>query len=281
MEWQELSGNWVLLPRQPVGVIHALGGAFIGATPHLTYRYLLERLAARGFAIIATPFLNTFDHGELADTTLRQFELAYQRLQRLGRLRPGIPLYGLGHSMGCKLHLLINSVLGVERSGNILLAFNNYPAKRSIPGLEPLLDRIASPLQQVQERWGDRLPINLDRDVEFTPNPEETLILVERHYTVRRNLLVKFRQDTLDQTRELMPILSDRFGSLTTVLRLPGNHLTPLGQPLSWQAGDSFSIMDALGQWAKQELYRDLQHLADEICRWLQPLATPSTGKDL
>jgi hypothetical protein len=38
-----------------------------------------------------------------------------------------LPIYGLGHSMGCKVHLLINSLWQVERAGNIYMSFNNYP----------------------------------------------------------------------------------------------------------------------------------------------------------
>ncbi|MFM7906725.1 MAG: DUF1350 family protein, partial [Microcystis sp.] len=27
MNWQEIAGNWVFLPRRPRGIIHFLGGA--------------------------------------------------------------------------------------------------------------------------------------------------------------------------------------------------------------------------------------------------------------
>ena len=50
MNWQEISGNWVYIPRQPRGVIHFLGGAFVAAAPHLTYRLLLEELGKQGYA---------------------------------------------------------------------------------------------------------------------------------------------------------------------------------------------------------------------------------------
>lgn len=63
--WVERSGNFVLRPpspeggdkqQQPLGVIHFLGGAFVGAAPHLTYRYLLESLAEVGYVVVATPY---------------------------------------------------------------------------------------------------------------------------------------------------------------------------------------------------------------------------------
>ncbi|MCZ8057546.1 MAG: DUF1350 family protein, partial [Microcystis sp. LE19-12.2C] len=42
MNWQEIAGNWVFLPRRPRGIIHFLGGAFVAAAPNITYRWLLE-----------------------------------------------------------------------------------------------------------------------------------------------------------------------------------------------------------------------------------------------
>ena len=62
MDWLEIAGNWVLIPRKPLGIIHFLGGAFVATLPHLTYRRLLEFLAQQGYVVIATPFVNTFAH---------------------------------------------------------------------------------------------------------------------------------------------------------------------------------------------------------------------------
>lgn len=62
MNWRPVGQNWVLLPRRPVAVIHFLGGAFVGAAPQFSYGKLLEFLAAQGYVIIATPFINTLDH---------------------------------------------------------------------------------------------------------------------------------------------------------------------------------------------------------------------------
>jgi len=42
MDWQEISGNWVLIPRHPIGIVH-----FLGALAAAHYRWLLEQLAAQ------------------------------------------------------------------------------------------------------------------------------------------------------------------------------------------------------------------------------------------
>ncbi|MBW4647218.1 MAG: DUF1350 family protein [Kastovskya adunca ATA6-11-RM4] len=250
MDWQEISGNWVLIPQRPTGIVHFLGGAFVATAPHVTYRWLLEQLASQGYATIATPFVNTFDHAAIARDVLNRFETTLERLQARGTLgKQYLPIYGIGHSLGCKIHLLIGSLFSVERAGNILISYNNYPARRAIPFVEQL---------------------NLT-NIEFTPSPAQTEELAAKRYLIRRNLLVKFIKDDIDQTLSLSDVLQTRFPDMVTLQILNGNHLTPLGQDVSWQAGNEFTPWDAIGQWMKQEVYRDLNQLKREIIRWLQP----------
>lgn len=255
MYWQEISGNWFLVPEQPRGIIHFLGGAFVAAAPHLTYRWLLEALYVKGYVVIATPFVNTFDHGAIAAETHTTFT---QGLTYLYKQRPSLaelPIYGLGHSMGCKVHLLIGSQESVARTGNIFISFNNFPARKSIP----LLDQIIQLAPDFQ----------LDTQFEFTPNPAQTLSLIEQHYPTPYNLLLKFRRDNIDQTRPLSDVLLQRFPKTTTVRILQGSHTTPIAQDIKWEANGSFSPFDAVGQFFKQEFYRDIKALRAEILYWL------------
>lgn len=255
MDWREVSGNWILAPSRPQAIVHFLGGAFVAAAPTLTYRWLLENLAREGYVIVATPFVNTFDHQAIAKEVLITFEQGLHYLRtRVLTSYPYLPIYGMGHSMGCKVHLLINSLWEVERSGNIFMSFNNYPARRSIPLLEQVIQFTPA------------------FNVEFTPSPEETLALVKQVYPVPRNLLVKFRSDTIDQTRPLSEVLVRRFPELTSVQILRGNHTTPIAQDVTWQSGETFSPLDALGQFLKQEVYRDINQLKQTLLRWLNPV---------
>ncbi|MFK8186113.1 MAG: DUF1350 family protein [Phormidesmis sp.] len=259
MFWQEVSGNWFLVPERPRAIVHFLGGAFVAAAPHLTYRWLLEALYSEGYVVIATPFVNTFDHRAIAQEVLITFQ---QGLTFLTKQRPELnelPIYGLGHSMGCKVHLLIDALHGVERLGNIFISFNNYPARRSIPLLEQAL-------QQAKQFAPD---LQLDTRLEFTPSPEETLSLINEKYRTPYNLLVKFRSDTLDQTRPLSDVLIHRFPKTTTVRIIKGSHTTPIAQDVQWQASASFSPFDAIGQFMKQEFYRDIKGLKSEVVYWL------------
>lgn len=254
MDWLEISDNWVLIPPQPKGIVHFLGGAFVASAPHLTYRWLLEQVARQGYAVVATPFVNTLDHGTIARDVLWTFEDGLEDLFATRRLkRRGLPIYGMGHSMGCKLHLLIGSLYSVRRAGNILISFNNYAARQSIP----LVEQLSSVMP-----------------VEFTPTPDEMNRLISDRYQVRRNLLVRFSKDTIDQTAGLHRILDRRFPGLVTLQQLGGDHQTPLGQDMSWPVvGEVFTPIDALSQWLKQEMYRDLYRLKREVLQWLNPLA--------
>ncbi len=256
MEWQEISGNWVHLPRREVkGIIHFLGGAFVATAPQVSYRSILEQLSQAGYGIIATPFLNTFDHFAIAREVLNNFETVIERLQKTNKLKTGyLPIYGVGHSMGCKLHLLIGSLYDVERAGNILISYNNYPASKAVPFME-------------------QFNVTPVLNIEFAPSPGETEQLIVEQYNVRRNLLLKFTQDDLDQSAKLNSVLQHRFRDLVTLRTLTGNHLTPLNQKLQWQTGELFTPIDAIGQWFNQGMSRNLQSLQRELITWLNPMS--------
>ncbi|MEO1211380.1 MAG: DUF1350 family protein [Cyanobacteria bacterium J06638_20] len=283
--WQNIFDNWVLVPENPRGAIHFLGGAFVATVPQVSYRCLLEGLADEGYVVIATPFVNTLDHGAIAQEVLASFERAWEYVRTRLLRSTYLPLYGMGHSMGCKLHLLIGSQLEQVRDGNILMAYNNYPLRKAVPLGEEVYQvtnqlsaQFATQITQLTEQFAQLAPeVKPNLDVEFTPSPEETSHLVETQYQVKRNLLLKFTTDTIDQTRPLHDILRVRYPEMTSVQILKGNHLTPLSQDLKWQAGESFSPLDAIGQMVnqtmKQTVNRDFYQLQKAILRWLDPVA--------
>ncbi|MEO0407023.1 MAG: DUF1350 family protein [Cyanobacteria bacterium P01_A01_bin.135] len=280
MNWRDVRGNWILMPRNPKAMIHFLGGAFVAGAPHLTYRWLLEQLASEGYVVVATPFINTMDHTAIARQVLLTFDRAQDYL-RDNFQRRHLPIYGLGHSMGCKVHLLIGSLFEEERAGNIFLSFNNFPARRSIPLLEEftqassqvssLFDMAKRSFPALEQLTQSQVnPANTT--MEFVPSPEETMALAADHYRVGRTLLVRFKDDEIDQCQMLHDALQ-RSHKLVTLRSLPGTHLTPLGQDIPWQSGRAFSPIDAMGQLVKQELYRDLNRLKREMLAWLDPVA--------
>ncbi|KIZ06343.1 hypothetical protein MNEG_1607 [Monoraphidium neglectum] len=270
-DWQEIEGSWVLYPpegRRPEAVVHFIGGAFVGAAPQLTYRSLLEALASRGVLVITTPFSTGFDHLRAADEIQYKFDRVASVLAAdIG----GLPVYGVGHSLGSVLHSLICSRYAPERAGNALMAFNNRPATDTIPflspfiapsarALAPLLSQLATPgplratvesatdalrglspslVRQVMPMIDQLSPIFLDVSQgrqEFTPAPDETKSMVRNYYAVRRNLLLRFQDDSIDETLGLAVLLQSSSAvssSLDLSVRtLPGDHIRPLQQVL-------------------------------------------------
>jgi len=266
-----VEGCWVLEPPGGVdaahGVVHFVGGAFVGASPQVSYRLFLEALAAEGFVVVATPFALGFDYVSLSDSCHRRFSRALAASQRPA-LR-ALPQFGVGHSLGTVLHLLagVRQPLGPERVGNVFLSFNCKPATEAIPSFGPAspalqaafplletlreqnplagdLDRLQGELRaaapaQVRELLPvvDQLePLLADVAAgrrEFQPAPAEVRRLVRARYGVARNLLVRFRNDSIDETSELSQLLQGSGSAVGPVLdlsvrALPGDHVRPL-----------------------------------------------------
>ena len=235
--WRQLGELWLLEPSGACnGTLQFIGGSYLAATPQLSYRRLLESLARRHWRILAWSYVPGFDHQAQANAAWRQFRL--QRQSTAG------PLLRLGHSLGCKLHLLAPDG-GRACDGLVALSFNNFSAERSVPLLAELG-------QQFQFRS------------EFSPSPEQTLELVGRSYGQPRNLLVRFNRDELDQSARLLGALRQRPHDRSQLLELPGDHLTPASAGLRRQL---------LGNWADDpSRQRAVDQLAEAIGHWsLQP----------
>lgn len=275
MNWRYQAGNWVLWPVAPKAMIHFLGGAFVATLPHTTYQRLLFTLARQGYGIIATPFLVQFDHQAIALDIKQQFLRTYDHLTQQDARVKQLPIFGLGHSMGCKLHLLLASSLGCDRQGNILISFNNFNSDQSIPFAGWLRDTLQSKV--LREVLEDQVFQDVFQDMfqnsfslEFSPSPQQTLQLIQSQYNIQKNLLIQFSADTLDQTTDLNAILSPKFSTQVVFSRLSGNHLTPLGQDIPLGPSSGIVPFDVIGQWFHQEVYREIHHLEQGILGWLK-----------
>jgi hypothetical protein len=231
--WRQQGDVWELgsSVAAPQGSIEFIGGSYLAATPQLSYRRLLEALAERGWHVLAWSYVPGFDHQSQANQAWRQFR----------SLRgDGPPPLRLGHSLGCKLHLLAPDG-GRSGRGLAALSFNNFSAGRSVPLLAEL---------------GQQLNFRS----EFSPSPEETLRQVASSYRQPRNLLVRFNRDGLDQSRRLLDTLRQRPSDSSAVLELPGDHLTPASAGLR---------RNLLGDWADDpSRQRQIDALAEQITAW-------------
>ncbi|MFM7465695.1 MAG: DUF1350 family protein [Cyanobium sp.] len=223
-------------PDRSFGLVEFIGGSYLAATPQISYRRLLEALAARGWQVRAWSYVPGFDHQSQANEAWRAFRQAREQAP----LEGGTSVLRLGHSLGCKLHLLAPDN-GRTCSGLVALSFNNFSAERSVP----LLAEFA-------QQFGFR--------TEFSPSPSETLRQVSSSYRQPRNLLVRFRSDGLDQSRRLFGVLQERPDDATSLLELPGDHLTPASAGLRRQW---------LGDWADDpSRQRLIDRLAEAISGW-------------
>lgn len=257
---------WVLLPPpsviQPTVVIHFVGGTFLGSSPQIWYRRLLEDISRHtSAAVVATTIPLTLirsplNHVRLARSLQRQFEIAYNEVlvDEYGPL-PMVPVCGMGHSLGSRL-LVIRATLG-ERPRRtpppyksfILMSFTNHRAASGIPGLEELarksrnLEQRNPSRQQIHDpeaedlfqslvdsvrtgtNWVQSVLTPSSSSLEFFPAPGElwNAITDGQRYMIPQTLVVQFDDDPIDQSSQL----ATSIGGDVKFCRLRGNHLVP------------------------------------------------------
>lgn len=139
-------GECLVYPSKgkPKGLIHFLGGAFIGAAPDVTYSFFIELLAKEGFLIVATPYNVTFDHTVSAQVIQNRFNRCLDILCTSSRFLPAelspddvaaLPIFSVGHSNGALMQVLIGSLCSDSRlpQANAIISFNNKPAADAVP----------------------------------------------------------------------------------------------------------------------------------------------------
>jgi len=236
--WIKREDCWCIWPSQPKGLIEFIGGSYLAATPQLSYRRLLEGLASERLAIHAWNYVPGFDHQLQARQAWDAFRSS--RAALIQRIGGDVPSLRVGHSLGCKLHLLAPDG-GRNSAGLAALSFNNFAADRSIP----LLGSLAP---------------SLGVTTEFSPGPEETLRLISQHYLNPRNLVVRFGEDALDQSADLMACLRHRGDDRSDWLQMDGDHLTPASAGLR---------QGLLGSWADDpSRSRRIKRLIDALVSW-------------
>ena len=101
---------------------------------------------------------------------------------------------------------------------------------------------------------------------EFSPAPEESRTMIREGYAVGRNLLLKFSNDSIDETQVLASVLQASAAKESlelTVKSLPGDHARPLQQDLnkispdfaqftSQRLSESETFWNSIGSLAEQ-----------------------------
>ena len=230
-----ISCQW---PARPVGLIEIIGGSYISIKPEVTYRRLISGFLQRNFAVHSWSYIPNFDHQLQSNQAWKQFRKSQKVLERRVGLIP--KSIRLGHSLGCKLHLLAPDG-GRNCDGLVAISFNNFKAAKSIPMLREVSQRI-------------------NFQTEFSPSPSETFNLIREQYEQKNNLLIKFKNDNLDQNNLLLKLLKDRNSDKSELIRLEGNHLTPVSLGLREKFLKSNS--------QKFSKYEKINSIVDQITNW-------------
>jgi hypothetical protein len=136
--WEQAGLSFMLYPPSgvaPKAVVHFLGGAFVGAAPHISYRYMLEDIADNGYIVVTTPYNLIFNYVTLCANVVQDSRAA------MSRVPAGLPTIGVGHSCGSLLHTLLPVLYPEEspRIANVLVSWNNRPAAEAIPQFEEVV----------------------------------------------------------------------------------------------------------------------------------------------
>ena len=231
----DVSCQW---PSRPIGLVEIIGGSYISIKPEVTYKRLISSLLQRNLAVHSWSYIPNFDHQLQANHAWKQFRLSRKILERrAGFITKSIRL---GHSLGCKLHLLAPDG-GRNCNGLVAMSFNNFRADKSIPLLKKMSQR-------------------LNFQTEFSPSPTETLNLIREHYEQINNLLIKFTNDNLDQNNLLLKSLRKRPYDNSNIMKLDGNHLTPVS------AGVREKVL--ISNFKGSIKYKKIDFIADQISNW-------------
>tara|TARA_Y100001968_G_scaffold194767_1_gene178688 strand:- start:2812 stop:3537 length:726 start_codon:yes stop_codon:yes gene_type:complete len=225
-------------PTRPIGLIEIIGGSYISIKPEIVYKKLIAQLFEKNFAIHAWSYIPNFDHQIQANKAWKQFRLSRKILEkRVGSVSKTIRV---GHSLGCKLHLLAPDG-GRNCNGLVAISFNNFKANKSIPMLKKMSEK-------------------LNFQTEFSPSPIGTLNLINEHYDQKNNLLIRFKNDNLDQSKVLLDSLRERDVDKSKIIELGGNHLTPVSLGLR----ESF----LRNNFQSSLKYKEIDLIVDQITKW-------------
>ena len=227
--------NYCYWPSNPKKIIEFIGGSYLASKPDLTYKRFIESLTDKNYAVHAYKYTPQFDHQELAIKAWKNFKNCQRLLSE--RIGISIPSIRIGHSLGCKLHL-ISPDGGRNCEKFISISFNNFSANRSIPFLKQLSKK-------------------LEFNSEFSPSPERTYGIIEKTYNQKNNFLIKFNSDDLDQTDRLLSCLRSRKEDNSKGIMLKGTHTIIASAGLR---------ENLLGDWADDDFKRyTIKQISDLI----------------
>lgn len=208
-QWERSGGNFVLRPPgQAKAVLHFVGGAFVGAAPHIAYSTLLSRLAARGYCVVATPFDLSLNYLETTSAIMEKWEAVETGLA----LDYGpIPVVGLGHSAGALFHCIASSLFDdiSPKAAHVLISYNNKPIKSAIPAYDLLVTPIAKQSVSLEQS----VPENVREALESIPGTVDAAVEGSPFApTLLKQSLMPILKDARRVAEQLPPLIMELAG---------------------------------------------------------------------
>ena len=100
--------NYCYWPSNPKKIIEFIGGSYLASKPDLAYKRFIKSLIDKNYAVHAYKYTPQFDHQLLAMRAWKDFKSCKRSLSK--RIGTSIPSIRIGHSLGCKLHLISPAV---------------------------------------------------------------------------------------------------------------------------------------------------------------------------
>jgi hypothetical protein len=231
----------------PSSVVVFFGGAGLGQFPHIAYNELLMRVSDRlNAAVVAAPYSIALDHFDVAknlgELARKALILCEDDLQYPSTL----PVFCVGHSLGCKLATIYMAATDQEFDGVAFLSYNNFGFGRTLGMVRDFAGSIGDavsgtglPSQPMgpgqattQEIFNQVIDFAESAvsmiGIEFSPSPVEMNRLIQLKYSEerqRKTRLFSFDDDALENAEEFVASCD---GAGPSISGLPGTHLTPV-----------------------------------------------------
>jgi|NOAtaT_6_FD_contig_61_1693001_length_1398_multi_2_in_0_out_0_1 hypothetical protein len=279
---------------EPQSIILFLGGAVLGSYPHIAYSELLHRISSKtNSSVIAVPYPIGLNHFDISKLCEKQFQQAVTHMEEnMYTAQPpssksivcSLPIYVLGHSLGCKLHLIRMSAVKnswENLKGIGFVSFNNYGLSQSVSMAKSFASSLNGEAQKKPSNDETQIMDIFFNFVEqaaqgigfdFSPNPVETERMIRLKFTnelQEKCRVFQFDQDELDCTQQFIRCCPN-----ASVSTLPGTHLTPVY--LQFGVNDLPENTQTLAQQmtdyqsASFGNEEQLDLLVDEVCSWMK-----------
>lgn len=180
-------------------------------------------------------------------------------------LADAVPIPGLFESLQASLMAFNNAPFNLfpdplpllrSITTTVLGSTNNIPIKELfVPSVAPAFDQIDSVLNELKQGVKG-----------FTPTPSESRTIIQESYNVPSTLLIRFTDDTIDETQDIKEYLMSGKQAYVTDQLVEGNHLTPVGGDLQWLR---LEVPDDLTAQINDPVVEGNAKLVEGVLQWM------------